>query len=379
MVTEVIQQVITKLNQVSNILIVFSGANGDSLSSALALKTFLTKLEKEVTILSSSQLNQKFNFLPGFSDVAFSLNLKKSFVIDVNTSKSAIEELSYKKETDKLSIFIKPRDGQFSAADVNFRTSSFPYEALILIGVPSLEQLGDFYSQNTELFFETPIINIDYRASNENPGEFNLVELSATSISEIILDFINKFESSLIDEIIATQLLSGIIFETNSFQHIRTTPQTFLKASQLVGLGAKQQEIIVNLYKSKSLGLLKLWGRVLAKLKQDPKIFLVHSTVTQSDLEKSQAEEEDITSIIKEMAAQLGFAKNFLFFEERGAELTRVYCHTTLPLNLLGLFSFFNPQIVGHQTVMFEVPKGAQMTEDSVLDIMRLEMSKLEN
>ena len=105
MATEVIQQVITKLNQISNVLIVFSGSSGDSLGSALALKTFLSKLEKEVTIVSSSPLNQKFSFLSGFTDVVFSLDLKKSFVIDINTQKKAIEELSYKKETDKLYIW----------------------------------------------------------------------------------------------------------------------------------------------------------------------------------------------------------------------------------------------------------------------------------
>src|SRR5258708_38228777 len=164
---------------------------------------------------------------------------------------------------------------------------------------------------------------MDFRASNKNYGQYNLVTLSATSCSEIVLDLINKFESSLIDENIATQLLTGIIAETNSFQHVRPTPQTFLKASQLVSLGAKQQEIINNLYKTKSLRLLKLWGRVFARLKQDADLSLAYSAINVNDLERSQTGASDFEAIIKEMATQLGFAKIFLFLKEEPSGPTK--------------------------------------------------------
>lgn len=374
---DIIQQIIAKLSQISSILIISSGSNGDSVAAALGLRSFLKKLEKDVVLLSPQQVSEKFSFLPEVNEIKGEIDLTKSFVIDVSTKKSGVEELSYKKEEEKLSIYLKPSKGEFSASDVSFRTSTFPYDLVILIGVPSLEQLGELYSQHAELFFDVPLVNVDFRASNENYGQYNLVTLAATSCSEIILDLINKFESSLIDENIATQLLTGIIAETNSFQHVRTTPQTFLKASQLVSLGAKQQEIINNLYKTKSLGLLKLWGRVLARLQQNADLSLAYSAINLNDLERSQASPSDVEAIIKEMASQLGFAKIFLFLKEESANSTVAYVHSILPINLSMIFSAFSPQTIGPQTVKFLANFPVAEAEKNLIELLQTEIGKL--
>ncbi len=374
---DLIQQIIAKITEASSILIIANGTNGDSVSAGLALRAFLKKLEKDVILLSSSSISQKFNFLPEISEVKDKIDLTKSFVVDVSTKKNQVAEMSYKKEGDKLSIYLKPAKGEFTKEDVSFRTSSFPYDLVVLVGVSSLDQLGEFYNKHAELFFEVPLVNIDFRGNNESYGQFNLVSLSATSCSEIVLDFINKFEASLIDENIATQLLAGIIAETDSFQHVRTTPQTFLKASQLVTLGAKQQDIINSLYKTKSLGLLKLWGRVLARLKQDTESSLAYSAINQNDIEKSTASPSDVELIIKEMAQQLGFAKIFLFMKEESEKSTVVYCQTTLPISLTEIFSQFEPKTIAQQTVKFNVSESVIETEKKLLELLQNEMAKL--
>lgn len=373
------QTVINTISQASSILIVASGASGDSLASGLALHAFLMKLEKDAKLLSFTSISPRFDFLPNVIDAQIGIDLTKSFVIDVSTNQTQLEELSYKKGEKQLSIFLKPVKGEFNPSDITFRSSTFPFDLLILIGVAGLEQLGEFYSQNSALFFETPILNLDFRAANENYGQLNLVDMIATSCSEIVLDLINKFESSLIDETIATQLLAGIISETNSFQHVRTTPATFLKASQLVSLGAKQQDIVSHLYKTKSLGLLKLWGRTLARLKQDAGGLIVYSAVNEADLTKTGATDEDAAGIIKEMAGQLNFAKIFLFLKEEGINQTRVFCSSQMPLNLAGLFGEFTPQLVGAQTVSFVIPDSLINAENRAVMILKNEALKFKN
>jgi nanoRNase/pAp phosphatase (c-di-AMP/oligoRNAs hydrolase) len=374
---DLIQSIINNISQASSVLIVTSGSSGDSLAAGLALHTFLKKLEKDSRLLSFTEVSPRFGFLPGVIDVTSRIDLTKSFVIDVATKRVQLEELSYKKEPQQLSIFLKPTGGEFAAGDITFRSSTFPFDLLILVGVANLEQLGEFYNQNSSLFFETPILNLDFKAGNENYGQSNLVDLMATSCSEIVLDLINKFESGLIDEAIATQLLAGIISETNSFQHVRTTPQTFLKASQLVGLGARQQDIIGHLYKSKSLGLLKLWGRTLARLKQDANGVLVYSAVNQADLTKTQATDEDAAGIIKEMAAQLNFAKVFLFLKEEMPNQTRCFCTALLPLNLPLLFAPFSPQFISAQAVTFIVPDSAILAEQQIVATLTAALAKM--
>jgi nanoRNase/pAp phosphatase (c-di-AMP/oligoRNAs hydrolase) len=374
---EIIQQIITKISEVPSVLIIGNGMNGDSVAGSLALRSFLKKMEKDAVLLIPGSVSDRFRFLPQVDAIEHRIDLTKSFVIDLSTKKSSLAELSYKKEVGRLSIYLKPSSGEFTSSDVTFRTSNLPYDLVILVGISSLEQLGEFYSKYTELFFDVPMINLDFRASNENYGQYNLVNLSATSVSEIVLDLINKFEASLIDESIATQLLTGIIAETNSFQHIRTTPQTFLKASQLVNLGAKQQEIISHLYKTKTLGLLKLWGRVLARLKQDSQLSAAISAINQSDLEKSGASSEDTDMIIKEMVAQLGFAKIFLFLKEESENLSTVYAHSNLPINLINLFKQYNLEILGPGTIKFAVSANVLTAEKQLTESLKSEMERL--
>ncbi len=373
---ESFKPLISRLTQASSVLILTSGSSGDGLASGLALRAFLRKLEKEVGLLAIDAVSDRFTFLPHIEEVKSEVDLTKSFVIDVSTKKAPLGELSYKKEEDRLSIFIKPSSGQYEPQDVSFRTSNFPYELVVVLGLGSFEQLGNFYAQNTALFFETPVANIDFRATNENYGQINLINLSATSCSEIILDLINEFESSLLDETIATQLLAGIIAETNSFQHIRTTPQTFIKASQLVSLGAKQQDIIGSLYKTKSLGLLKLWGRVLAKLQQDEPLNLIYSSLNTNDIVRSGAILNDIENIIKEMGLQLTFAKISVFFAEVAPDQIWVYCLSQFPMSLPAVFEGFNPQIINSQTIKFVLNMSLVECENQILSLLRTEAAK---
>lgn len=372
-----IQVAINRLASASSILILVPGSSGDGLAAGLALRAFLRKLDKDAVVLGLETISERFLFLPHISEVLASVDLTKSFVIDVSAKRTQVSELTYKKEDDKLSIFLKPAAGNLTEQDISFRTSNFPYDLVVVLGVGSFEQLGNFYASHTDLFFETPVLNIDFRATNENYGQINLVNLSATSCSEIVLDLINEFEVSLLDEIIATQLLAGIIAETNSFQHIRTTPQTFIKASQLVSLGAKQQDIIGNLYKTKSLGLLKLWGRVLAKLEQDEAIGLVYSAVNTNDIIRSGANMSDVENIIKEMGLQLTFAKMFVFFAEISPTQTSAYILSHLPFNLPEMFNEHPVRLINGQAINLTLNEGLEAAQQRIIGKLKAEAIRL--
>ena len=144
-----------------------------------------------------------------------------------------------------------------------------------------------------------------------------------------------------------------------------------------MSLGARQQDIIGNLYKTKSLGLLKLWGRVLARLNQEESLGLVHSAVNTNDIVRAGASMGDVDNIIKEMVLQLTFARLFVFFAEVSPQQTVVFCSTHLPLPLPDLFASFKPQIINSQTVKFSVSVGLSEAERQVLDLLRAEAAKL--
>lgn len=316
------------INKANRILIALpNNAGGDAIGAGLALYAFVKKLDKEPQLVTASRTLEQFSFLPRISEIKHELESSQSFVISVNTGNAALDELSYEAKPDRVDIFLKPKAGKFSSTDVSFKNARFPYDLIITLHTPSLDHLGEIYEKNTDLFFETPIINIDHHPNNEYYGEFNHVDLTATSTAEIVAGLIEEFESGLMDEHIATSLLTGIIVETNSFQHVKTTPKAFLKASQLIAQGGRHQDIIRELYKTKSIALLKLWGRALARLREIKELAMVYSLVNYSDIEKTGARAEDIAGVMKELVGSLTGTKIILFLAEPSPQQITGYFH----------------------------------------------------
>lgn len=296
------QQIFEQLGQAKKVLIALpQQADADIYASALALRQFLGKLEKEVNIVAAGTLPENLAFLPGAQDIRSDVPGGKGLIVSVNTSSKKLEEISYQTYDNKVDIFLKPKQEMFTPEDISFGTDKSPVDAVVILGAQSLESLGKVFERSADLFFESPKINIDNQAGNEYYGAINLVDITASSIAEILNQLLSKFEEQLIDEGIATALLTGIIAKTHSFQHARTTPKAFLAASELIALGGKQQEIIKNIYKTKSLPLLKLWGRALARLKTVEASSVIYSLLTRPDFEKAGAESDHLTLVLKEL------------------------------------------------------------------------------
>ncbi|MCL5435697.1 MAG: hypothetical protein M1275_01290 [Patescibacteria group bacterium] len=338
------QQIFESISRATRILIPLQNLpSGDCLGAALAMQEFLKKLNKEPWLVTAGEIAEKYRFLPHAAEVKDKLEQSRGFVISVNTEKAPLDELSYhlEEQAGRVDIFLKPKEGNYEAADVSFKSDRFPYDLILVLGIPSLDILGRLYDENTDMFFETPIINIDHHSNNEHFGEMNLVDITATSTTEILAELLESYESGLIDTSIATDLLAGILIETNSFQHIKTTPRAFLKASSLIAQGADQQEIIKHLYKTKSVQLLKLWGRALARLKEVPNLGLKYSLLKSEDMAKAGS--SDILEVMQELVTSLSDAKVIVLLAESETEGVRgyIYLHPNLVSpeisNLLGL------------------------------------------
>lgn len=266
-------------------------------TSAMAL--FLSKLEKDVEILAVEDYEQKYKFLPETGKIKTALSGEDALVLVVDTTKKTLGEISYAQEAGKTKVFLKGKDAPFLPGDVSFEAEKTPYDLVIILGAQDLEGLGPSFENNTEIFYNTPKVNIDVHPGNKNFGAINLVNINALSLSEIVTDVIQAFKSDLINEDIATCLLSGIIARTHSFQHPKVTPQSFLKASELVSRGARQQHIVRALFKTKPLPLLKLWGRALARLKDAGNSVI--SVLSRQDFEKAEAGEDLLPLVFKDL------------------------------------------------------------------------------
>lgn len=298
------EQIIKQFQRSNNILILPSApADGDSLGSALALYRVFTKLGKKVTVISAEPVPRDLKFLPLIEKIGEEFKGNDDFVITVHAH---IKDIKHYMEPGKVNIVLTPEEGtMINVSDISLHDKMADFDLIITVDTAELHQLGKFYEHHPEMFYKVPVINIDHHTSNAEYGTINYVVITASATTEIITPLIQKIEETteqkLMDPDIATLLLAGIITDTGSFQHSNTTPNAFAAAAELLDAGARQQEIIKNVYKTKSLSTLKLWGQVLSKIEYDKEHKFVWSTISQQDLYETGAQMEESGAIIDEL------------------------------------------------------------------------------
>lgn len=321
------EQIIKLIDTSQRILVIFgTEKSDDSIAAALALKTFLEKRKKMVDIASSGfAVPRQLSFLPQVESVKPELSNLQKFTIKVDVSRAKIETLSYDVKDNWLSIYLTPKQGTISKNELRTAQSGFKYNLIIALGTQDMESLGDIYFNNTDLFFRTPIINIDFRVSNDHFGQVNLIDLSATSVSEIIFKILEKNGVGAIDEQTATILLTGMISQTRSFKTPNVNPGTLSLASKLINLGADREKIIRHLYRTKSIATLKLWGEALSNLQTDKDVGLVRTRITKNDFNKAGADESDLKDLISELISNSPEARLILVLFESTTESNKIH------------------------------------------------------
>lgn len=299
------QQAVELIKKAQRILAVsHKNPDGDALGSLVALKIALEKIGKKVTIACGDKPVKLYSFLPEIDKLEDKVDASKDFVISLGLEHARVEKLGYRKSEsgDGIDILVTPKDGQFEPDDVTVKGVLSSYDLVIIVDTPNLERLGSL-AQPADIFYEIPVINIDHHPSNENFGQVNWVELVATSTCELMVSLLEALGGSnvIIDQDIATALLTGLIYDTSSFQNVNTTPKALTIAAQLVASGARQQEIVRNLYKTKSLETLKLWGLVLSNVKEDKMHRFLWSKVTKEEVASLGADESSLSGVIDEL------------------------------------------------------------------------------
>lgn len=313
------QQAVELIRQAKSILVAtHKNPDGDALGSIIALKLALEKLDKKVEIVCPDQPGELFAFLPAIADVKTEIPQSRELVISVDTRNSEVDKIGYKKDGDRVNIVVTAKSGNFTPENVKIEPPKAKFDLVIVVDTPNIERLGSL-SQPADVFYETPVINIDHHPSNERFGKVNWVELVATATTEILVSLFEALgrETKLFDEDVATALLTGLIYDTSSFQNINTTPKSLTVAAQLVAAGGKQQEIIKHLYKTKALSTLKLWGIILSQVKEDKSHKFLWSSVSHEDLLKVGADESALSGVVDELLKSATDVDFVLLLSER--------------------------------------------------------------
>lgn len=302
MKTEIIEKIDGILRPIQRIAIILPERIGvDGLCAALALAKKLQLDSKVVAIFSAAKNLPELPFLSGHQTVYRDLVGGDEFTIRVSGKNAKPKQLRYEKEQDDLVIYITPESGSFAESDVQAMSPARDFELMIILGASSLEQLGGIYTNNAELIFNTPKIVINNNLQQEYFGAVNWVESNASSLSEQLGSWLLTDEAAQREDLITTGLLAGIIDATQSFRDPRTTPQTLALAARLVGFGARRQDIIRHLFKTKSFPLLQLWGRALARIKTVPEQSLIYTLITEQDFIKTDSNLTYLPQVLQEL------------------------------------------------------------------------------
>lgn len=277
----------------------------DGISSAFALSKILKDMGKSPEVVAAGERQHNYTFLPSEPQILRSLPKVKPFVLKLDITKTKIDELTYDLTDGNLNLYLTPKEGSWKKEDLTLAPSSYRHDLIINLECPDLSALGSIFTSEPELWRSVPVINIDHDSANEHYGHINAVDITASSVAEILYPILR--DKNLIDKNIATLLLAGIIGKTRSFKMDNVSPRALRFASELVSGGGERELIVRELYKTRDVPTLRLWGRAMSRLKFDYATKLGWTLLSREDFMHAGAGEQELPEVIHEL---LAFSKN---------------------------------------------------------------------
>lgn len=242
------QQIVDAIKSTDNILVtVSSNPTVDELSAALGLTIILNNLDKRASAVFSGLIPPAISFLEPnktFEPTAGSL---RDFIIALDKEKA--DHLRYKVEGDVVKIFITPYRRMLTEKDLVFSQGDYNVELVIALGVTDQNHLDKALDAQGKILHSASIITVSSGQTGSTLGSLDWHDATASSLSEMIvgLSDLLKMDKSLLDQQIATALLTGIVSATDRFSNDKTTSRSMTMAAQLMAAGANQQLIAAKL------------------------------------------------------------------------------------------------------------------------------------
>lgn len=261
-----IQEFKEKAVQASKILIVtHKEPDGDAIGSSLALRVAIRFLGKEVSVAIIDMVPEKFSYLP------YSFKVTDSF---------------------------DPQD----------------FDMVVIVDCGGWSRTGFFENDELNIDWPETLVVVDHHYMQKLTPGLHIIDIQASSAAQIVYYIFEEWGVE-IDKEVATCLMTGISTDTGSFKHSNTTAEVFRIAGELMGKGANLNKITQNIYLGKSVSKLRLWGKTLDKIKQDRKLGLLFSVVTDKDLEECNADISDLAGVIDLMNTVPGMKATMLISE----------------------------------------------------------------
>ncbi len=171
------------------------------------------------------------------------------------------------------------------------------------------------------------LINFDHHPTNKYYGDINFVDSKSSSTAEMVerFFFMNHIEVS---RDMATSLLTGFVTDTENFTNGATSGFAMSAASQLLKNGGKMEPTQERVYKNISIASLKVWGKMMERMKLHETLDIVYTFVTQEDLSSAKITETEIEGLANFMNT-IEEGKIKLILKEKGKQQWKGSFRTT--------------------------------------------------
>ncbi|MBI4101160.1 hypothetical protein HY441_01640 [Candidatus Microgenomates bacterium] len=250
------QQITEILRQATNVVITTRKQPSiDDVAAVIALAQIMEKMGRRCEAVISGEVPSNLNFLPlGLLHQQF--KGVRDFVIELDTSKTEADKLKYVPDarSKRVKVFVTPYDGNFTKDDLSFSYGDYHCDGVIALGASGLSDLDPAIASQNELLSKTRVVTVS--AAGQTPAAAANVlawhEPQASSVCEMLMSLTEALQSGLLDNQIATSLLTGIDSATDHFTAPNTTPKIMTMAAQLMAAGADQAAIIRHLQEQPS-------------------------------------------------------------------------------------------------------------------------------
>ncbi len=243
-------QIVERIKSASKILITVSNDPSiDQLAACIGLTLALSKHDKHATAVFSGKVPSTLEFLEPESTLEKSTNSLRDFIISLDKSKA--DKLRYKVEDDFVKIFITPYRTSIDEKDLAFSQGDFNIDLIITLGVHQREHLDGAIVAHGRILHDATVVSLNTDTASDI-GAISWVNTGASSLCEMASDLVIALDKKLLDEQIATALLTGMVAETDRFGNEKAHPNTMSVSGLLMAAGASPQLIAGQLREPES-------------------------------------------------------------------------------------------------------------------------------
>jgi len=208
----------------------------------------------------------------------------------------------------------------------------------------------------------------DYKWVAE-PGEDydNEIQPSFATIKGMYLNDADQL--STLDAL--TLLFSDNWFDSNFGNNERfllvTSALELVYINALIDAGADREKIVLSLYKTQPFHLLKLWGRLMSRLKLEESVRLAYATASIEDFVQSRSNPEDIPAILEKIRGNFSAGVYFAVLFPETAETSRVFLKTSQNGSAGSLAAAIEGAELKGDTLSFPIPAPADLRGEELL------------